>query len=735
VKSVVWEKKFTRRSFLKSVAVASAAVGASEMFGFTNWLQAAESAPVIVKPGLCGSCSNECGMYVYLKNGRVWKVVGQPDHSYAKGKLCARGHASIAWPYIPDRVTRPLKKVAEGKYEPISWEQAYTEIGTKLRQIVDTSGPGSVFFAHNPRPTNSFYGPRLMSALGSPNVMTHGTSCRAGRDVGYEWTMGGVPSADISGAKHIIFLGRNYAEGIRPSSLGSLATAAEKKAKIVIVDPRYNNTMPLASEWVPIRPGTDLALLLAMGHVITKENLYDADFVAQNTVGFEEYKQAVETTTSQWAEKITGIPAKTIERMSRELAAAKPKALIEPSWKGAYGCQYQNSSQTARAAACVNGLLGNIGKNGGLYFGVNAKFGKLDATKYPEPPKPKIERADGSGVKGKYPLSLPKDGIPQLMAKKAAEGVVKAGIVYRHNMVRNYPDPQVMEEGLKKLEMLVVVDIQMSEIAQIAHYVLPETSFLERDEVVSSYAGKTPCLFVRSKVIDQLHPETRPFHEMVAHIAEKAGVGKYFNFTLEELNTAMMAPIGISYEELKKKGTIVQKNVEWKEGWEPLKTPSGKVELHSKAFADAGFPGVPVWEAPLAKPADDQFYLIHGKQAIISHTSTANIPYLMHIAKHYNLERLWMNATKAAELGIKDGDAVTLENEMAKRSVRVKVTERIHPEAVWLPLGYGNVAKGLKTSVGFGISSNDFAPFRLEPISGHAMMAEAVVRVRKEGGK
>jgi thiosulfate reductase/polysulfide reductase chain A len=625
--------------------------------------------------------------------------------------------------------------VGEGKYEPMSWEQAYTEIGVKLRQIVDSTGPGSVFFAHNPRPTNSFYGPRFMASLGSPNVMTHGTSCRSGRDVGYEWTMGGLPSADISGAKYILFLGRNYAEGIRPSSLGSLASAAEKRAKIVVVDPRYNNTMPLASEWVPIRPGTDLALLLAMGHVMVKEQLYDTAFVEQYTVGFEEYQKGVEATTPAWAEKITGVPAKTIERLTRELAAAKPKALIEPSWKGAYGCQYQNSSQTARAAACLNGLLGNLGKAGGLYFGVNAKFGKLDPAQYPDPPKPKVERADGSGVKGKFPLSLPKDGIPQLMAKKAAEGMVKAGIVYRHNMVRNYPDPKVMEEGLKKLDLLVVVDIQMSEMAQIAHYILPEVSFLERDEVVSAYGGKNPCLFVRSKVIDQIHPETRPFHEMVVNIGQKAGVGQYFNFTLEELNTALMAPTGVAYDELKKKGTVILKNIEWKEGWQPLKTPSGKVELYSKAFADAGFPGVPMWEAPLVKPEKDQFYLIHGKQAVISHTATANIPYLMEIVKKYNLERIWINAAKAAELGIKDGDTVIVENDMAKRTVKAKVTERIHPEAVWLPLGYGSFAKGLKTSAGFGISSNDFAPFRLEPISGHAMMAEAAVRIRKEGGK
>ena len=729
---MVWESKFSRRTFLKTAAVAGATVSGWELFGFSNWLQAAESSPIVVRTGLCGSCSNECGMFVHLKNGRVWKAEGHPDHSYAKGKLCGRGHAGITWPYNPDRLTRPLKKIKDGQFEAISWDQAYSEIGSKLRQIADTAGPGNIFFAHNPRPTNDFYGSRLMHALGSPNVMTHGTSCRSGRDVGYTYTMGGVPSADLGNTKYVVFLGRNYAEGIRPSSLGTLASIASKKAKIVMVDPRHNNTMPLASEWVPIRPGTDLAMLLAIGHVLIKENLYDADFVTNHSVGFEEFKLAVGNNTPAWAEEITGIPAATIERLARELSAAKPQALLEPSWKGAYGCSYQNSSQTARAAACINGLLGNLGKAGGLYFGVNAKFGTLDSLKYPTPPKPKVERADGSGVKGKYPLSLPKDGIPQLMAQRAQEGLMKAGIVYRHNMVRNYPDPKFMSEGLKKLEMLVVVDIQMSETAEIAHYVLPETSFLERDEVVASLGGKKPCVVGRSKVIETIHPETRPFHEMVTNIARKANIGHYFNFTLEDLNNAMLAPVGLNWAQFKEKNVVILKD-EWKEGFTPLKTASKKVEFFSKEFADAGFPGVPTWQPPLVKPEKDQFYLIHGKQAIISHSATANNPYQMQIAKQYHLERLWMNKSKATELGIKDGDKVIVESELHTGTVHVKVTERIHPEAVFIPMGFGNFAKGLKTSVGFGVSMNDFAPFRMEPISGHSMMAEAVVRVRKEG--
>ena len=133
------------------------------------------------------------------------------------------------------------------------------------------------------------------------------------------------------------------------------------------------------------------------------------------------------------------------------------------------------------------------------------------------------------------------------------------------------------------------------------------------------------------------------------------------------------------------------------------------------------------------KADKDTFVLIHGKQGIMSHTATANLPSLLAIAKRYRMERLWINADRAKSLGLKDGDLVEISSPLATKKIHIMVTERIHPEAAFIPGGYGNASPRLKTGYGFGISPNDFTPSRVEPISGQAMMMEVLVKIRKVG--
>ncbi|MFZ5626822.1 MAG: molybdopterin-containing oxidoreductase family protein [Bacillota bacterium] len=728
------QKPMTRRSFLKTTAVTGAALAASQWLSFGDWLTAAEKAEVVVRPTLCNGCSSRCGVLVHLKNGRIWKITGNPDHPASKGKVCARGQGVASWVYHPDRLTQPLKRVGDSKFEPITWEQAFKEIGEKLQEIRQKYGGETIFYAHNPKEIGEFYGERLAYALGTPTILSHHVMCSLNRDVGMQWTLGGVPSADVSKAKYMIFIGRSYADGIKPSSISALLKAKSKGAKIIVIDPRYNSTAPLADKWLPINPGTDLAFLLAMAHVIIRDKLYDEEFVTKNAVGFPEFAAAMAQYTPAWAEKITGIKAETIEEIATDFAKAKPKAFIEPSWKGGFGCSYQNSTETARMVALVNALIGNINRQGGLVFGAKPKLGKLDHTKFPEPEKPKGRRLDEVGENDTYPLALPSKGIIQLVAQKAKEGKAKAGIVYHFNPIRNVPDPQHMIEGFKNLELLVVIDMFMSETAELAHYVLPEPTYLERTELVEPQKGWVPGVAIRAKVLDPIHQETKPFDEIVTGIAKAAGVGQYFNFTLEEVNRILLAGAGITLEQLLEKGVISFKDQEMPEGFTELKTPSKKVEFASQAFAKAGFSAVPQWIEPLVKPNPEQgeFRLLHGKQGIHSHTSTANLPVLLEITKQYDMERLWIPAKRAKALGIKDGDWVIVENDRAKGRIRAKVTELLHPDVVYLPGHYGSFAKKMRYSKGFGISMNDFIKYMIEPMSGAVNAMEVVVKVRKE---
>ena len=152
----VLEMSFSRRKFLKATAATVAVTGSTELFSFGKWQQKAEASEVTIVPSLCGSCSAECGMWVHVKNGRVWKATGQKDHPSSRGKLCARGHAALSVPYHKDRITHPMKRIGENEYVPLSWEEAYTEISAKLKDLLAKHGPEPMAYIENPRPTGSF---------------------------------------------------------------------------------------------------------------------------------------------------------------------------------------------------------------------------------------------------------------------------------------------------------------------------------------------------------------------------------------------------------------------------------------------------------------------------------------------------------------------------------------------------------------------------------------------------
>ncbi|MFZ5815563.1 MAG: molybdopterin-containing oxidoreductase family protein [Bacillota bacterium] len=721
---------YTRRSLLRTGLVAGTVAAAAPLLDMTRWAEAASLAPTEVRPTMCNGCSSHCGMLVHVKNGRVWKAEGHPDHGQNKGKLCARAHAVLTQVYDPDRLTQPLKRVGD-RFEPISYEQALDEIAEKLAAILKAHGPGAFFIGQNPRPLGAFYGVRFAHALGSPNTLTHNASCNTSLAAGYSAVFGATPGADLARSKYIVLMGRNPAEGIKTGYTSALAKAIASGAKVVVIDPRQSVSAGLATEWLPIRPGTDLALLLAIAHLLISEKLYDEAFVAEQTTGFDRLAEAVQPYTPAWAAGITGIDTGTITRLALELAAAKPSAVIDPSWKGGFGYNYANSTETARMVGIVNALLGNPGKPGGLTFSSGPALGSLDPELHPNPPKPKVARVDGAGVPGEFPLA-PSQGLPHLLAQKAKEGKVKAGLIRHHNPVRNFPDPQHMSEGFSALELLVVVDPYLSETAMLAHCVLPEPSFLEREEIVEAYSG--PSVAMRTRVVEKVHPETRGFEEIITGLARRLGVDPYFNFTLDELNAARLAPLGITLDELRQKGAIKLAAAPAAGGPLKFKTGSGKVEFASAKFEKAGFSAVPTWIPPKVAPSGlnpRQFRLIHGKQGYHTHSASLNNPYLLQITRDYDGERLWINAGRAAALGIADGDLVVVRSDRATGTVRAKVTERIHPEAVYLPAGYGSWSPYLSRARGVGLSFNDFVPFQTEPIAGHAMMMEVVVEVEK----
>jgi thiosulfate reductase/polysulfide reductase chain A len=469
-----------------------------------------------------------------------------------------------------------------------------------------------------------------------------------------------------------------------------------------------------------------------MINVMVEEELYDKEFITEKTVGFEQLEEEIINYPPEWAEKVCEIPAKTIVRITREMTQVKPKALIHRGYHGAFGAQYLNSFQTARAVAIANSLLGNINREGGIYFPKSAQLGELQP-KHPAPELPKVGKSDGTGVPGRYPLGSYGDGIAHAIPELALRGELKAGFVYHNNPLRTNPNPKRVIAGYKKLDLLVVIDTVLSETASIAHYVLPESFYLERTEAVDTkHSGKRAQVSIQQQVVKTLY-NTRPGTQIIIDLAQYLGIGKYFNFDIDEANRLRLNPLGVTLEELKEKG-VVFVGEKWKEGFGKLDTPSGKVEIYSKTLDRLGFPPIPRWEDPLVSPDPKDpysFRLLHGKQAIHTHSMTANQPYLMAISRRYDLIRLWMNRERGKRLGLKDGDWVQVKSMVGEGRIRVRLTEGLHPSCVWLPSGYGVFSKHLRTAFDMGLSYNDFLPTLFDPAVGHAMSSEVVVQVTK----
>ncbi|WP_302389618.1 molybdopterin-containing oxidoreductase family protein [Eggerthella sinensis] len=726
----MFDSTVSRRTFLKGSA-AAASLGAVGTLSLSAWRADeahAAGGDRAVTPSLCNGCSSKCGLMATTLGGTLFTLNGSEQHPYSKGKLCARGHGFAQMAYNEERVTQPLRRTENGEFEPIDWDTAFREIGEKVQAIVAASGPESLALIHDPRPSGKYYTKRFMNALGSANIYTHAAACNLSKEAGFAETIGASNySVDFASCKMVMFIGRSYGDGIRPSHAMSLADAAEAGTRVVIVDPRLNNAGIFATDWVPVNPGTDLALLMGICNVLIEEDLYDHEFVEQYTVGFDEFAAQAKTYTPEWAEGICDVPADTIRELAQALAAAAPAAAVEASWRAAFGCAYKNSFDTARAVTAVNTLLGSWGQKGGALLTGSPKAGDIADERFAAPPKPEAKRI---GDKEYGAVSSSGSNIAALEA--ALDGRIKALFFYNSNAAKGYAQPKVWAEAFEKLDLMVAIDVQMSETAMQADYVLPECTYLERMEAPDYIGGKKQFVALRAQALDRVHPDTLPCDEIFTGLAQACGVGQYFDFTVEDLARAEMDTLGVSFDELKEKGIVDVTSKKFEYGVPAFKTPTEKYQFTSEKAGAAGLNPVIGYVERLVMPQGDELHFIGGKQAIHSHTMTQNIEALNAISREYNLERVWMSSKDAADRGIADGDLVEVASSEHTGQVRCKVTERLKPGVLYLPTHYGGSSPYQSRAYEYGISMTEFVPFHGgEPGVGSTMSQEVAVTVKK----
>ncbi|HKZ44152.1 MAG TPA: molybdopterin-dependent oxidoreductase [Anaerolineales bacterium] len=720
----------SRRDFLKLGAASAAAMAVGSMLP-PKVAHAAREAGLISAEGdgyitsMCEMCVWRCGLIAKVKGGRVVKLEGNPEHPHSKGKLCPRGQSGLMNTYDPDRVLTPLiraGKRGEGLFRKASWDEALDLVASKMQSIKDTYGPEAMVFSS----THNLSQPQfenLLYAFGSPNYGTQRSLCFNAMITAFLLTYGiEEPSRNYENVEYILMVGRNMMEAISTSETSELSHAIDRGAKLVYLDPRYTKTASKASEWIPIRPGTDSAFLLAMINVITQNELADCEFVRKYVVGCDGIADAMSRYTPAWAETVTGIPAETIERIAREYASAKHNAMAHPGWRTS---NFINSFQTERAIATLNALSGNVLTPGGcLSAEVAGESAGLGAPSQPAYPRVSALRLDGTPWK--YPLVPLKLGVFQELRDAIVSGEpyqAHGWFISRQNPIQSLPDRSKTLEAFAKMDFIVTVDIIMNDTAWFSDVVLPEASYLERYDPLLPINGKA---FLRQPVIEP-QGEAKSALWIYKQLGERLGLGKYFTYEDEEdYLRHQLAPTGVSLEEVKKKGYAELPEEPEKKDI-TFNTASGKIEVYSETLKNSGFSPWPTWEEPPV-PSENEFYLLTGKVAQQTQFGTQNNQ-LLH--KYSNEPKIWMNPKAAAERDLSDGDWVEINSKIGQVHTILLVTEAIRPDCVYMTPGYGHLSKGLKTAFGIGASDSVLHETFTDPISGGQALSQTFVTVKK----
>ncbi len=500
-------------------------------------------------PTYCNICFWQCAAIATVRDGQLWKIEGNPLDPLSKGRLCPRGTGGIGACSDPDRLRAPLIRVSERgeeKWKAVTWDEALDFIANKMQKIKAEHGAES--FASFSHGIGGTFLKHTLKAFGSNNIVAPSfAQCRGPRDTGFTLTFGdGVGSlerTDIENAQCIVLIGSHLGENMHNSQVQEFATAVGRGASIIVADPRFSVAASKAKFYLPIKPGTDLALLLAWMNVIVGEKLYDQEYVAKYGFGFEQFSAEIQPFTPEWAYPETGIDPDTIRATAREMARYRPATLVHP---GRHSSWYGDDAQRSRALALLNALLGSWGRKGGLYMPAS-----LDVPAYPHPPYPKPAKPPVDNPQNKFPFA--DEAISTGLREATITGKpypIKGWLVYGTNLMYSLPNPAETIRAIQQLDLLVVVDVIPSEIAGWADVVLPESVYLERHDELHIEPFREPFIALRQPVVEP-PGDQKPNWWIAKKLAEKLGLGAFYPWNdIEEYLAARLKAGGYDFEEL-----------------------------------------------------------------------------------------------------------------------------------------------------------------------------------------
>ncbi len=745
----------SRRGFIKLAGMSSVAITAG-ITGFSSSLKASTEEDIksarflkydrgVKSINYCEMCFWNCGINVYTRKGIIHKLEGNKLNPNNRGHICAKGNAGIQSTYDADRIQFPLirtGKRGEGKFKKVSWEEAYKYVYKKLNPLINKFGPETLAsFVHG---SGEPYPRMLTMALGSPNIAIPAYSqCKGSREMAWALTFGTVVSGhetfDMSNSKHIMIFGRNMAGAIQVREAEDFAEGLARGAKLTYIDPRQSESAVRATDWLKINPGTDMALALGFIHVIIRDNLTNMDFVRKYCYGYNELSNHIKKYTPEWASKKTGIDSKTIERIAWDFAKYAPNVLAIPPRRMT---RYGNDTQTVRAIAILNALMGNWGVPGGIF--VRNKI-PVNFPKEKFPDVSNVRRADGAGKGEKFPLAPTNLGRANGMYKATLTKKpypIKAWLLYDTNpLCHSSIGVNHLYKAMDNLELIIAIDTQFSDTVMYADVIFPESTYLERYDAPYIQKDKTPFITLRKPAIKPIY-DTKGSFEICKGIAKEFGLDNWFKKSPEEQTKELSQVLNKKQMEiLNKDGVLLFENVDPYPNASGstlnFPTSTGKVQLYVKDLEEMAkeqgdeFSPLPIYKDPIA-PKEGEFRLLTGFTPNHSHARSQNNWLLLELQDD---TPIWINPKDAKKLGFKDGDMVYLiypkTGHKSYHSEKLKVTKRIKEGNVFINHGFGHTTKAWSRGYEKGTKDNWFISNDIDPISGASAFNNGFVKIIK----
>ncbi len=738
----------TRREFIKisALGIGAAAIAAqSNKWGFNSPLFAANkkgnyiSATKIVST-YCEVCFWKCAAWAHVdENGKVLKLTGNDADPQCNGRLCPRGTGGVGMLYDDDRLKTPLIRITEnGKqtYREASWDEALDFIANKMKDIAAANGPESIALFNHGSAGGHFS--HLLKAFGSATITAPSyAQCRGPREVGFETTFGsqiGSPEpTDIRDTRCLVLIGSHLGENMHNGQVQEFSDAIDKGATIITVDPRLSIAANKSKYWLPIKPSTDMALLLAWIHVLIFDELYNKEYVEKHSIGLEQLKEHVRPFTPEWAYGITTIQPSLIRNTAKEMADNAPSVLVHP---GRHVTWYGDDAQRSRAIAIINGLLGSWGARGGFFMKEGASV-----PDFPHPAYPKPAWSWHELLNGKFPfatMSVSNTFIDASIASEDNKHPIKAWFIAGTNLPVAIPLMSQMEKALQDLELVVVIDTMPTEVTGFADVVLPECTYLERHDDLRDAPHREPTIALREPATDLMW-ESKPAWWIAKELGERLGLHDFFAYdSFEEVIKWQLEQKGLSLEEMQSKGVVVlpRKTVspylDPKESHQ-FKTPSGKIEFYSSTLAAAGFDPMPVY-TPHPEPEEGYYRLIYGRAPMHTFSRTVNNPNLSDLMDE---NTVWVHPKVASQWGLQEGKYTYLRNQDGITSdfpIKIRVTERIRWDSVYMVHGFGHNRKELSKAFGKGIDDTQLITnVLIDPLMGGTGMRSNFVTFASTG--